>query len=107
MHLSKVLLLFALLACHHVIAQARIRSVEGKVKGTSPRSAYEAMMVKDDYEEGCDCNDTGCDCPEQLNACCRMGFCCGEDYPICCPLVCCPVDYPVCTDGNTCNPYRP
>ena len=105
MKLTIIVLIFALVACNQVNGKARIGSVEGKAKGTSPRSLYESMMVNDDSEKGCDCNDTGCDCPEGLDACCRMGFCCGEDYPICCPLVCCPVDYPVCTNGNTCNPY--
>merc|ERR1711872_537154 len=102
-----IVLLLALVACHQANGKARFGSVEGKAKGTSPRSMYEkTMMMYDESEKGCNCNDTGCDCPEGLDACCRMGFCCGEDYPICCPTVCCPVDYPVCTNGNTCNPYK-
>merc|ERR1712198_287826 len=71
-----------LLACHQANGKARFGSVEGKAKGTSPRTMYEkTMMMDDESEKGCNCNDTGCDCPEGLDACCRMGFCCGEDYP--------------------------
>merc|ERR1712126_46070 len=83
MKFTVVALLLALVACHQANGKARFGSVEGKAKGTSPRSIYEkTMMMDDDSEKGCNCNDTGCDCPEGLDACCRMGFCCGEDYPI-------------------------
>jgi hypothetical protein len=106
MYFGKLFLVFALVMVYHTHAKGvnKANSKLGKLHGTSPISAiWEHKM--DLYEEGCNCNDTGCDCLEQLNACCRMGFCCGEDYPICCPLVCCPPDFPVCTNGNTCNPY--
>ena len=106
MLLIKIFLFFALVTCHQKSVKARMHSVEGKFKGTPPRSMYKTMLLVDNYsEQGCNCNDSGCDCPEGLDACCRMGFCCGKDYPICCPHVCCPVDYPVCTDGKRCNPY--
>ena len=106
MYFGRIILVFALVMVCHTNAKGinKANSKLGRLHGTSPISAiWEHEM--DLYEEGCNCNDTGCNCPEQLNACCRMGFCCGEDYPICCPLVCCPPDYPVCTNGNTCNPY--
>ena len=104
MYFGKLLLIFALMMVYHANGKGvnKANSKVGKLHGTSPITAILKDQVRS-YEGGCDCNDTGCDCPEGLDACCREGFCCGEDYPICCPLVCCPPDYPICTDGTTCN----
>merc|ERR1712055_1207646 len=64
MKFTVVVLLLALVACHQANGKARFGSVEGKAKGTSPRSMYEkTMMMDNESEEGCNCNDTGCDCP--------------------------------------------
>ena len=82
-------------------AASKRNGVQGK-HGTT--SSISPLLEYPNGQKGCNCNDTGCNCPEGLDACCRMGFCCGEDYPICCPTVCCPVNYPTCTNGNTCNP---
>ena len=105
MYFGKSLLVLALVMVYHANAKG-INSKVGKLHGTSANN-FRAILKHqaDTYEGGCNCNDTGCDCPVGLDACCREGFCCGEDYPICCPLVCCPPDYPVCTTGTTCNPY--
>ena len=103
-----MLLIRTLFVCACLIAyHSNAKDINnGKVQPGKPQeiSRIDALLNygRNVNQEGCNCNDTGCDCPEGLDACCRSGFCCGEDYPICCPLVCCPAQYPICCNENQC-----
>jgi len=108
MFLTRGLFIFTCLIIYHQASAKETNTL--KIRSGKPQrgiSGIHALLNygRDAGGQGCDCNDTGCPCPEGLDACCRSGFCCGEDYPICCPKVCCPAQNPVCCNGNECCPY--
>ena len=101
MFLTRALVVFACVIFYQANAKGtnNFNNRPGKLQVMSRIDAL-LNYGRDAAEQRCDCNDTGCDCPEGYDACCRGAFCCGGDYPICCPEVCCSAEYPICCHGE-------
>ena len=103
MFVAKILILVICVILYKVNANETHNNSTASITGSSkPRGP--SSQIGDNGKPGCDCNKTECPCSDGMEACCRGGFCCGGDFPICCSTVCCSAENPICCDGNKCCP---
>ena len=99
MFVAKILIIVICVILYKVNANETHSNSTAPSKPRGPSS-----QIGDNGKPGCDCNKTECPCSAGMEACCRGGFCCGGDFPICCSTVCCSAENPICCDGNKCCP---